>query len=251
MIGTLLNVAAIIIGGLIGLFFGSRIPARFRQTIVHAVGLFTLCYAVFIFTETKNFLIPLGSLVLGTVLGEWWKIEEGLERLGEILRARFASSESPASGDLGECSSQASPVGRSQFVNGFVSASLLFLIGPMAILGSIQDGLTGNYQMLAIKSVLDMIASIAFAATLGPGVLFSAGVILLYQGGISLGAKFVGAGFNEAAVLEMTSVGGIILAGIAISSLLELKKIRTGSFLPALFLAVIIVYLLNALGISY
>jgi uncharacterized membrane protein YqgA involved in biofilm formation len=245
VVGTLINVAAIVSGGFIGLLFGTRIPSKFRQTIIHAVGLFTLCYAVFIFAKTQNFLIPLGSLVIGTILGEWWKIEERLDGLGERLRQRFDKQETTQQGIEGELET------KSRFVDGFVSASLLFCIGPMAILGSIQDGLTGDFQMLAIKSVLDCIAAIAFAATLGPGVLFSALIILVYQGSISLIAKFVGVGFNEAAVNEMTSVGGIILAGIAISSLLELKKIRTGSFLPALFIAVVLVYALKALGISF
>ena len=245
MIGTLINVAAILFGGFIGLFFGTRIPAKFRQTIIHAVGLFTLCYAVFIFAKTQNFLIPLGSLVIGTILGEWWKIEERLEGIGERLRKRFEKDEASQPGTEGELES------KSRFVVGFMSASLLFCIGPMAILGSIQDGLTGDFQMLAIKSVLDCIAAIAFAATMGPGVLFSGLIILVYQGGISLTAKFIGVGFDEAAVNEMTSVGGIILAGIAISSLLEIKKIRTGSFLPALFIAVMLVYALKALGISF
>ena len=245
MIGTLMNVAAILFGGFIGLFFGTRIPTKFRQTIIHAVGLFTLCYAVFIFAKTQNFLIPLGSLVIGTILGEWWKIEERLEGIGERLRKRFEKDEASQPGTEGELET------KSRFVVGFMSASLLFCIGPMAILGSIQDGLTGDFQMLAIKSVLDCIAAIAFAATMGPGVLFSGLIILVYQGGISLTAKFIGVGFDEAAVNEMTSVGGIILAGIAISSLLEIKKIRTGSFLPALFIAVMLVYALKALGISF
>ena len=245
MTGTIINVAAILFGGFIGLFFGSRIPIKFRQTIIHAVGLFTLCYAVFIFSKTQNFLIPLGSLVIGTILGEWWQIEERLEGLGEKLRKRFEKDEVIQPGNEGELAP------KSRFVVGFMSASLLFCIGPMAILGSIQDGLTGDFQMLAIKSVLDCIAAIAFAATMGPGVLFSGLIILVYQGGISLAAKFIGVGFEEAAVNEMTSVGGIILAGIAISSLLEIKKIRTGSFLPALFIAVLLVYGLKALGISF
>lgn len=245
MIGTLINVAAILFGGSIGLFFGTRIPNRFRNTIIHAVGLFTLCYAVFIFAKTQNFLIPLGSLVIGTILGEWWKIEERLEGLGERLRERFDKEESP------QPDPDSGAETKNRFVVGFMSASLLFCIGPMAILGSIQDGLTGDFQMLAIKSVLDCIAAIAFAATMGPGVLFSSLIILVYQGGISLAAKFIGVGFNEIAVNEMTSVGGIILAGIAISSLLEIKKIRTGSFLPGLFIAVLLVYGLTALGISF
>ena len=183
--------------------------------------------------------------MIGTVLGEWWKIEERLEGIGERLRQRFDKDEAIQE------ATEDNPDAKNRFVVGFMSASLLFCIGPMAILGSIQDGLTGDFQMLAIKSVLDCIAAIAFAATMGPGVLFSTFIILVYQGSISLAAKFIGVGFNEIAVNEMTSVGGIILAGIAISSLLEIKKIQD-RLIPGqeLFIAVLLVYGLTALGIS-
>jgi len=178
-------------------------------------------------------------LVVGTVIGELLKIEEGLNGLGEFIQQKLAGLNPNLSGES------------QKFVTGFVSASLLFCIGPMAILGSIQDGISGNFQMLAIKSLLDGIASIAFASTLGVGVVFSAVVVLVYQGAISLLAGLIGQGFGDTIVAEMTATGGIILAGIAISNLLQIKKIRTGSFLPAIFLAVLIVLILNAMGISY
>jgi uncharacterized membrane protein YqgA involved in biofilm formation len=236
--GTLINAAAILAGGLIGLFFGKKIPERLRNTIVSGLGLFTLAYGVYIFANTRNILIPLSSLVIGTIIGEVLHIEEGLDGLGERLRRRFASSEQ-AQGK------------RSLFVDGFVTTSLLFCIGPMAILGSIQDGLSGNFQMLAIKSILDALAALAFASSLGTGVLFSSVLVLVYQGAITLAARLAGRGFDETVVSEMTAVGGIILAGIAISSLLGIKKIRTGSFLPALFVAVAIVLALQGLKINY
>lgn len=239
MIGTIINFAAILIGGLIGLIAGNRIPLKFRDTSVAALGLFTLSYGILIFTRTGNILIPLASLILGTIVGEWLKIEDRLDGLGEFIYSKVNRTEKTAGS------------GATRFVDGFVTTSLLFCIGPMAILGSIQDGLTGDYQMLAIKSLLDGLASIAFATTLGAGVLFSSVMVFIYQGAISLLARTIGEGFNEAIVTEMTAVGGIILAGISISSLLALRKIRTGSFLPALFFAVIIVAALQALGISY
>ncbi|MFZ3070535.1 MAG: DUF554 domain-containing protein [Anaerolineaceae bacterium] len=239
MVGTLLNVAAILVGGLIGLVAGSRIPTKFRETMLAALGLFTLAYGIFIFSKTENILIPLGSLILGTIVGEWWRIEERLDGLGQFLQSRVHRSEN------------AEDPNARRFVDGFVTTSLLFCIGPMAILGSIQDGLTGDFEMLAIKSLLDGLAAMAFASSLGMGVLFSALAVLVYQGLISLLARVVGQGFDQAIISEMTAVGGIILAGIAISNLLEIKKIRTGSFLPALFFAVIIVVVLRALGISY
>lgn len=239
MTGTIINVAAITLGSLIGLVAGNRIPEKTRQTLVSALGLFTLAYGVFIFGQTQNMLIPLFALVLGTIIGELLKIEEGLNGLGERIQQKLASWNPNLTGES------------QKFVTGFVSASLLFCIGPMAILGSIQDGISGDFQMLAIKSLLDGIASIAFASTLGVGVVFSAGIVLVYQGAISLLAGAMGQGFGDAVVSEMTATGGIILVGIAISNLLQIKKIRTGSLLPAIFLAVFIVLILNALGINY
>jgi hypothetical protein len=239
MTGTFINVAAIIVGSLIGLLVGNRIPEKTRKTLVSGLGLFTLAYGVFIFGKTQNMLIPLFSIVLGTIIGELLKIEERMNGLGEGIQRKLASWNPSLTGES------------QKFVTGFVSASLLFCIGPMAILGSIQDGLSGDFQMLAIKSLLDGIASIAFASTLGVGVIFSAGAVLIYQGAISLLASWIGQSFGDAVVAEMTATGGVILAGIALSNLLQIKKIRTGSFLPALFLAVLIVLLLNALGVAY
>jgi uncharacterized membrane protein YqgA involved in biofilm formation len=238
MIGTFINVAAILLGGLIDSqpdIKSSQISPDNRL----GPGLIYPGYGIYIFTETKNMLIPLGALILGTIAGEWLKLEERLESLGSFLQAKFNSAENPQSADA------------QRFINGFVTTSLLFCIGPMAILGSIQDGLSGNFQMLAIKSLLDGLASVAFASSLGAGVLFSALPVLVYQGAISLSARALGQGFDASVVAEMTAIGGVILAGIAISNLLEIKKIRTGSFLPALVFAVLIVLGLNALGIAY
>ena len=239
MLGTFINVGAILLGGLVGLVAGNKIPVKFRQTMVSGLGLFTLAYGIYIFTETNNLLIPLGALILGTMVGEWLKLEERLESLGSFLQAKFNRAE------------EAHSIEAQRFISGFVTSSLLFCIGPMAILGSIQDGLSGNFQMLAIKSLLDGLASVAFASSLGVGVLFSALPVLVYQGAISLSARALGQGFDASVVAEMTAIGGVILAGIAISNLLEIKKIRTGSFLPALVFAVLIVLGLNALGVSY
>lgn len=239
MAGTLINVGAILLGGLIGMLAGSRIPPRVRQTLTSVLGLFTLAYGVHLFTKTQNLLVPLASLVLGTILGEVIKVEEGINQLGKTIHEKVEGSKAGGSADA------------QRFIAGFVTASLLFVIGPMAILGSIQDGLAGDYQMLAIKSLLDGIATIAFASTFGVGVLFSALPVLVFQGVISLLAGVIGKGFEQNVVLEMTAVGGVILMGIAISNLLEIKKIRTGSLLPALFVVVLIALLLNQFGIAW
>lgn len=235
MIGTFINVAAILIGGSLGLLFGGRLPERLKSTVIAGMGLFTAVTGIKMFMETQNSLIVLGSLVIGALLGEWWKIEDGLQRLGEILEMRFGRSDSG--------SGQSSPFG--DFVRGFMTASLLFCIGPIAILGSIQAGLNGDISLLVIKSVLDGFAAMAFASTLGVGVLFSAVMILIYQGTITLLAAQLNAIVSKPMMAELTATGGVLLLGIAISNLLEIKKIRVGNFLPALVMAPLIVWIVS------
>ncbi len=232
MIGTLINVATIIIGSLAGVMIGTRLSTRLRETVVNGLGLFTLAYGLMTFLETSNPLVPLGGLLIGALLGEWWRLEEGLACVGIFLRDKVVGKER----DLSQ---------QSAFVEGFITASLVFVIGPMAILGSIQDGLTGDFEMLTIKAILDGFASIAFASSLGIGVIFSAGTILIYQGAISLLAGFFSQFFSPAMVSEMTAVGGLTLIAISLSSLLSIKKIRTASFLPGLLITPLIVLILE------
>lgn len=235
MTGTILNVVTVIVGGLIGLLMGSRLPEKLKHTVVSGLGLFTLAFGIKLFLETHNSLVVLASLLVGVLLGEWWQVEEGLRKVGVWLEARFAKNEDSEA--------------QARFVRGFLTASLLFIIGPMAILGSIQDGLTGDYQTLAIKAILDGFASMAFASSLGIGVLFSALPILVYQGAISLMAAQVQAVVTPEMMTELTATGGVLLLGISISSLLEIRKIRVGNFLPALLLAPFVVALFIALGL--
>jgi uncharacterized membrane protein YqgA involved in biofilm formation len=242
MTGTIINVIAILVGGALGTFLGSRLPDRIRQTVMAGMGLFVLAIGLQMFLKTANSLVVLASLVVGIVLGEWWQIEEGIRWMGRVLEKRVM----PQNGTLEE-----HQVRQERFVRGFFTASLLFCVGPIAILGSIQDGLTGNYQLLAVKSVLDGFASIAFASSLGVGVLFSALPILLYQGGISLAATQIQPFFTNPMMIEMTATGGILLMAIAVSSLLEVKHIRTGNLLPALIVAPLLVLALTALGINW
>ena len=236
MTGTLLNGATVLIGGMLGLIFGARVPERLKDTVVTGMGLFVMAIGIQMFLKTENSLIVLGALLIGALLGEWWRIEDGLQALGQILEKQFSKNN-----DDGEEPS-------SKFVRGFLTASLLFCVGPLAILGSIQDGLTGNYNLLAVKSALDGFASLAFASTLGPGVLFSAVMVLVYQGGISLLAAQLNAIATPSMMNEMTAAGGVILIGLSISSLLEIKKIRIGNFLPALVIAPLIVWILSLFG---
>jgi uncharacterized membrane protein YqgA involved in biofilm formation len=229
MTGTLINIATILVGGMIGLLFGARIPDQLKSTIIAGMGLFTAALGLQMFLKTENSLIVLGALLIGTLLGEWWRIEDGLEKLGRFLEQRFSKEED----------------GSNRFVRGFLTASLLFCVGPVAILGSIQDGLTGDYNLLAVKAVLDGFAAMAFASTLGVGVMFSALIILVYQGGISLLAAQLNSIVTASMMNELTATGGVILMGLALSSLLEIKKIRVGNMLPGLAVAPLIVWVLT------
>ena len=228
MAGTLLNVAAILLGGALGLLLGARFPERMRQTITAGLGLFILAMGVQMFLATKNSLIVLGSVALGGVLGELCRIEDRLLRLGQALETRFLKVTEQHEAE-------------SRFARGFLTTALMFCVGPLAILGPIQNGLTGNYQILAVKSILDGLVSLAFAASLGPGVLFSALAVLVYQGGISLLAAQANAVITDAMTAELTAVGGVLIMGIAISGMLEIRKIRVGNLLPALVIAPLIV----------
>ncbi len=231
MTGTLINTIGIIFGGAIGLLLGGKLGDRIKNTVVSGLGLFTLVYGVTLFLKTQNAIIVLGAVLIGSILGEWWKIEDGLRWLGEKFETRFNQNNAME--------------GSYRFIKGFLTATLLFCIGPMAILGSIQDGLTGDYQTLLIKSILDTFAAMAFASSLGIGVLFSAIPVFIYQGLISILAQQVQSFATEAMMNELSATGGVILVGLAISNILEIKKIRTGSFLPALFIAPLIVLLLT------
>lgn len=219
MIGTLLNAATVLAGGMIGVVFGARFSERARGTVLAGMALFTAAIGVRLFLDTLNPLFPLGGIVLGGLIGEGLRIEDGLRRLGGSLERRF---------------SRPAEAGASTFVRGFLTASLLFCVGPLTILGSIQDGLTGDYHLLAIKAVLDGFAALALASTLGVGVLFSVFVILVYQGSLTLLAAQAQSLLTEPMTAEMTAVGGVLLIGLAVGNMLELKPIRTGNLLPAL-----------------
>ncbi len=232
--GTLLNIVTVLIGGGLGVVFGARLPERVRQTVMNGLGLFTLALGLQMTLKSENMLIVLGSVLLGGMVGEWWRIDDRLNQLGAWLEAK--------SGSRGES-------GSNRFIKGFVTASLVFCVGPMTILGSIQDGLTGKFELLALKSVLDGFAALAFASSLGVGVLFSALTIGVLQGTLTLLAAQAQTVLTPPVIAEMTATGGVLIMGIGFSSLLELKPIRVGNFLPALLAAPAIVLLLQAFGL--
>ncbi|MHB9033751.1 MAG: DUF554 domain-containing protein [Anaerolineae bacterium] len=235
MIGTLINIGTVLVGGTVGTLLGSRLPERIRTTVMHGLGLVTLILGISLALKTNEILIVMGSILIGAVLGEWWKIDVGLEKLSEWLRSQLAKHAPNES--LGH------------FTEGFITASLVFCIGPMTLLGSIQDGLTGDFSLLAIKELLDGFAALVFASSLGIGVLFSILVILVYQGGVTLLAGSVQQVLSTAMINEMTATGGIMIIAIGLL-LLEIKKIRVANMLPAVIIAPLIVAILSAFGIA-
>lgn len=235
MLGTWINFAAIIVGGALGLFLGSRLSDRVKNTVIAGMGLFVIAIGIKMFLETTNSIIPLGGLLIGGLLGEWWKIEEGFSKLGSWLERRFMPQKEEG--------------GQERFLRGFLAASILFCSGPMAILGSIQGGLYGDHQMLIIKSILDGFIALSFASTMGVGVSFSALPVFIYQGAITLLAEQLRPLTTGLMLSEMTAVGGLVLMAVGVSSVLNLQKIRVGSFIPALFTTPLLVYILQLLHI--
>jgi hypothetical protein len=229
--GTLLNVATVLVGTVIGVVAGSRMPARMQESLVTGLGLFTLLIGASmglrVFTDPSaqpgDDLAVLAAVLLGVAIGEVLRLHDGLEWLGGWFQRRLATGDRP-----------------SRIAEGFVTASLVFCVGPLTILGSLENGLTGDIRLLAIKSLLDGVASIAFAAALGWGVALSALTVLVVQGGIAGFAFLLRDVMDEATILAITAAGGVILLGVALR-LLDLKPVRVANFLPALLLAPIFV----------
>lgn len=219
--GTIVNTFSILIGGLLGLAL-PKLSQGVKSTVMQGLGLAITVQGVMMAMKTTNLLIVIGSLVVGGVIGELLKVEAGLNRLGGWLE-RTAGAR--ANGKIAA---------------GFVPATLLFCVGAMAILGSIDSGLRNNHDMLYTKSVLDGFSSIIFASTLGVGVLFSSVPVFLYQGAIALSATFItaciGQGILSAMTAEITAVGGILIIGIGLN-MLEIKRINVANLLPSVAVA--------------
>lgn len=220
LIGTLINVAAIVVGTLIGLVLKQRLPERMSTIAIQALGLVTALVGLKMMLTTQNVLIVLVSMVLGGVLGELLRIEGRLDSFGRRVEDKFSKE-------------------GGTFAKAFVTSSLLFCVGPMAILGALQDGLKGDFTILLTKSGMDGIASVAFASTLGIGVLFSALPIAAYQGGITLGASFLEPYLTSTMINEMTATGGLLILGIAMN-ILQITRIKVGNLLPAILVAAIL-----------
>ena len=219
MIGTLVNTGAVVIGGAIGLTAGTRLPERIKAILMQALGLAVLSIGLRMALEAQHALLAIACLLLGGITGELLRIEQRLEELGETLRQLLRSDSS-------------------RFVEGFVSATLLYLTGAMTIVGSIRDGTVGDSSILLLKALLDGVASVALASSLGVGVIFSALPVLVVQGGITLLAGQL-AFLSQPAVLDaVNATGGLLILGIGIN-LLEIGRIRVGNLLPAVLYAII------------
>jgi uncharacterized protein len=220
-IGTAINVLAVLAGGGIGTLAGARLPEGMRSTAMQAIGIVTLLVGVSHFLEVDNVLVPLLSVILGLAVGELMDVDGLLRRLGDRLERRFSKGESPVS-------------------RAFVTTSLLFCVGPLTVIGSLQDGLNGDYSLLALKSALDFIAALAFASVLGWGVLLSGGTVLVVQGSLTLGASFLDAVITGPMISSTTATGGILIFGLGLG-LLDLKEVRVANMLPALLVAPLLV----------
>jgi uncharacterized membrane protein YqgA involved in biofilm formation len=218
-LGTLLNVATVLLGASIGLSLGRIIPQSLQITIRAALGLYVAVFGIQMALKTHNFLVLLVSVLVGVVVGELLRLDDGMQALG-----RWAERRTRRNGEPGRVSLA------------FVTTSLLFCVGPLTILGTFLDGTRGDITLLAIKSTLDGFSSIVFAATLGWGVVLSAGSVLVVQGSLTLIAFLVHAGLTDLETAELTAAGGIAVLGIAVG-LLELRTIKVANFLPSLIIA--------------
>lgn len=217
MIAAVVNALVVVLGGLIGLRFGGRLKEEKTETIVKALGLCTVTIGITGAIGTSNILIAIVCLVIGTMIGELLKIERKLDQIGEWLKNRFAGKDS------------------GRFTEGFVTASLLFCVGSMTIMGSFDAGLRGDYNTIFAKSALDCVMSVTFAATMGVGVLFSGGTVLVIQGALTLLAIHIEPFLSSQVVAEMSAIGGIMLMGTGINILnISPKRIQVGNMLPSL-----------------
>ncbi len=217
--GTIVNVAAILVGSLVGLLLKKGLPERITQALSIAVGLCVAYIGISGSLKGQNMLVAVLSMVIGAVIGECLNIDGGLNRLGDAVQRRFRKTDG----------------GESTMAQSFVSATLLFCVGAMAIVGSLQSGISGDHNTLFVKAILDGISSIVFAATLGGGVMLSVIPLFIYQGAIALLAQFIEPFLSEAVIAEMTCVGSLLILALSLN-LLKITKIKVANLLPAVFL---------------
>jgi len=223
MLGTLINAGTVILGSIIGLILHQRLPEKITKIVVQGIGLFTLFLGFTMAAKTNHYLIMIFSIVIGSIIGQLLSIDSALDRFSNYLKQKVRSD-------------------NDKFTEGLITAFLLFCMGSMTILGAFEEGLGSKPNLLLSKSMLDGFSSIALSAGLGIGVIFSVIPLLIYQGGLTLFAGWLGEFFNEIVINEMSAVGGLILIGLGIN-ILEIKKIKVVNMLPGLVIAVILAYI--------
>ncbi|MFM7124318.1 MAG: DUF554 domain-containing protein [Actinomycetes bacterium] len=224
-LGTLINTATVLIGGTVGIAMGNKFPDRVRVIVVQVIGMVTIGLGLNDLLKTHNIVFPLLGMVFGAVIGELLRIEDRLEGIGEVIRRRFAKGQDPG-----------------QFISGFVTATLLFCIGPLTILGAIQDASGVTPQLYIIKGTLDGFMSVIFGAIHGVGVLFSAVSVFVVQGTLTLFGMQLDSLLNDRMRVELFAAGGLAVMAIGLN-LLDIKKIRLGSLLPGLIVTPVLVQL--------
>ena len=224
MLAVIVNAVAVIIGGLIGILCGSRIKERYTKAVMTCIALVTMVIGVQSAIVTGNILIVMVCLVLGTVIGTALHLDDRINGSGDRMKEKLAGTR----------------FGGGHFAEAFVSTSILFCVGTMAVIGSIQAGLNKDYSILFAKSAMDFVSSIVFAAALGPGVFLSVVTVLVFQGAIALLAGLAAPVLSTQVVTEMSAVGGALFIGMAINLLgLREEKIKVGDMLPAIFLPIL------------
>lgn len=223
MLGTIVNSAGILAGALLGLVFKRGIPEKMSDTLMKGLGLCTLFIGLTGAMKGENSMIIIISVIIGTLIGEGFDLEDKLNRLGKWLEKKVVGKSS----------------GKGSFAEGFVTSSLVVCVGAMAIVGSLQSGLVGNHDILYNKAILDFVISIIFASTMGVGVMFSAGMVFIYQGTITLLAQWISPFLTDAVINEMTCVGSIIIIGLAFN-MLGMTKLKVMNYVPAVFVPIIL-----------
>ncbi len=240
MIGTILNVITVAIGSTLGLLIGDRLPKATQENVIFGLGLITVVVGIDNALHTGNIIIPLLSLIFGVFIGDWLNVQAQLDKFATWLQSTLAQRNPKQAVD---------DSARERFISGFVTTSLLFCIGPLTFIGSLQDGISGDYELLAIKAVLDGFASLAFASSLGVGVMFSIITIIAVQGSLTLLGMVAGEVMTTPMIDEMTATGGLLLIALSLS-LMDIKKPTVANYLPALLLAPLMVFIATTIGID-
>jgi uncharacterized membrane protein YqgA involved in biofilm formation len=231
MTGTIVNTIAVIVGGILGMLLKKQMPERIKTIYFQAVGLFTLAIGISMVWNMQHILIVVTGLVVGALLGEWWNIEKGSEELADWTKKKLH-------------------IGSDEFSEGLTTAFLLFCIGAMTIVGSIEEGTTGSSKLLFTKSIMDGFSSLLLASAFGVGVIFSAIPLFLFQGSITLLARLFGEFLSPEIIQVLSSTGGILLIGLGIN-VLEIKKLRILNMLPALIVVVVLMWIAIKFNLNF